>query len=67
MTENAKTRQNAYIEIAPKQEHFFMHTLRSLQCIRFVNTHFCLSLTTGKGWGGGGILDYVHFWAPRAI
>ena len=29
MTENAKTRQNAYFEMAPKQEHFFisMHSV----------------------------------------
>ena len=36
MTENAKTRQNAYFEMAPKSEHFFIHTFRSFQCIRFV-------------------------------
>ena len=54
MTENAKTRPNAYFEMAPKQEHFFIHTFGSFQCIRFVKKHFFLSQTTGKGGGGGG-------------
>ena len=49
MTENAKTRQNAYFEMAPKQEHFFIHTLRSFQCIQYVKKQFFLSQTTGKG------------------
>ena len=44
-----------------KQEHFFIHAFRSFQCIRFVKKHFFLLQTTGKG---GGILDYVPFWAP---
>ena len=49
MTENVKTRQNAYFEMAPKQEHFFIHTFRSFQCIRFVKKQYFLSQTKGKG------------------
>ena len=52
MTENTKTHQNANFEMAPKQEHFFIHTFRSFRFIRFVKKHFFLSKTTGKGGGG---------------
>ena len=65
MTENAKTRRNAYSKWHRKQEHFFKHTFRSFQYIRFVKKQFLLSQTTGKG-GGGGILNYVPLWTKLA-
>ena len=59
--ENAKTRQNAYFQ---KEENFFTHHFRSLKSIHFVENNFFCSEQWGKG--GGGILDYVPFWGPRA-
>ena len=64
MTENAKMHQNAYFKMALKQEDFFIHTFRSFQCIRFVKKQFFFLSQRG---GGGAILDYVSFWAPRVI
>ena len=39
MTENTKTRQNAYFEMAPKEENFLVHSFRSLKCMRFVENN----------------------------
>ena len=49
--------------MAPKQEHFFIHTFISFQCIQFVKKQYFLSQTTGKR--GERILDYVPFWGPE--
>ena len=66
MTENAKTRQNAYFEMTPKQEHFFIHTFRSFQCISVCQETFFSVAMTGEE-GGGAILDYALFWAPGQL
>ena len=51
MTENAKTRQNAYFEMTPKQEHFFIHTFSSFQCILFFKKKIFSVANNGEGGG----------------
>ena len=63
MTENAKTHQNAYFEMALKQEHIFIHTFPSMHS---VCQEAIFSVANNGEGGGGGILNYVPFWAQRA-
>ena len=66
MTDKAKTRQNAYLEMATKARTL-LHTNFEIISMHWVcqeTFFFCRKQQEG---GGGGILDYVPFWAPRAI
>ena len=60
MTQNAKTRQNAYSEAGTLLHTYF----------KIISMHSCqetIFFCRKQRGRGGGILDNVPFWAPRAI